>query len=153
MMDFVVGWHFFLTPWGLSTWLGYWLASQFPNPSWQHRVSLKHLQITVILCHCVPILGTLCHMGGWDMLTETWSASHMTCSNLTKHLALLTNLVLGLLDRQFLRILILQTKKYFHGGCSILGGVCQLDFWENCHRQGMRNLNNQWAQLVGTSWD
>ena len=44
-------------------------------------------------------------------------------------------------------------QKMFHGGCSILGGVCQLDFWENCHRQGMRNLNNQWAQLVGTSWD
>ena len=115
MVNSVVGWQLLLTPCLLSTWFGDWLASQSPNPSWQHRVSLKHLQITVILCHCVPILGTLCHMGGWDMLTETWSASHMTCSNLTKHLASLTNLVLGLLDRQFLRILILQTKKIFMG--------------------------------------
>ena len=114
-MDCVVGWQFFLTPWGLSTWLGYWLASQFPNPSWQHRVSLKHMQFTVILCHFVSILDTLLHMGGWGMLAGTWSASHMTCSNMTKHMVLLTNLVLGLLDRQILRILILQTKIYSMG--------------------------------------
>ena len=40
------------------------------------------------------------------------------------------------------------------GGCNILGGVCPLAPWKNFHRKkGMRHLNNQWAQLVGTSWD
>ena len=63
---FVVGWQFLLAPWVLSTWFGDWLASQSPNPSWQHRVSLKHLQNTVILCHFVSLLGMLCHLGGWD---------------------------------------------------------------------------------------
>ena len=65
MIDFVVGWQFLLAPWVLSTWFGDWLASQSPNPSWQHRVSLKHLQNTVILCHFVSLLGMLCHLGGW----------------------------------------------------------------------------------------
>ena len=139
MMDFVVGWHFFLTPWGLSTWLGYWLASQFLNPSWQHRVLLKHMQVTIILCHFVSILGTLCHMGGWDMLTETWSASHMTCSNLTKHLVLFTNLVLGLLDRQFLRILIFffANQQIFHGGLHHIGWCLSTWCLEELSKKGM----------------
>ena len=68
MMEFVVGLQFLLTPWLLSTWFGDWLASQSPNPSWQHRVSLKHLQNTVILCHFVSLVCMLCHMGGWDMV-------------------------------------------------------------------------------------
>ena len=104
-----------LATWLLSTWLGDWLASQSPNPSWQHIVSLKHLQNTLILCHFVSLLGMLCHMGGWDMVADTWSASHRNCSKLTKHMALLTIMVLGLLDRQVLRILILQTKIYLRG--------------------------------------
>ena len=62
-----------------------WLASQSPNPSWQHIVSLKHLQNTFILCHFVSLLGMLCHMGGWDMVADTWSASHRNCSKLTKN--------------------------------------------------------------------
>ena len=41
----------------------------------------------------------------------------------------------------------------FDWGCTILGGVCQLDFLEELSKEGMRNLNNQSAQLVGTSWD
>ena len=115
MMKFVVGWQFLLTPCLLSTWFGDWLASQSPNPSWQHRVSLKHMQNTVILCKVVSLLGMLCHMGGWDMVADTWPSSHITCSNLTKHIVLLTILVLGLLDRQVLRSLILQTKIYLMG--------------------------------------
>ena len=40
------------------------------------------------------------------------------------------------------------------GGCHILGGVCQLAFFlEELSQQGMNSLNNQTAQLVGTSWD
>ena len=63
-------------------------------------------------------------------------------------------LVLGLLDWQVLRSLILQTKIYVMGGCHILGGVCQLAFLlEELSQQGMKSLNNQTAQLVGTSWD
>ena len=129
MLDCVVGWPFLLTPWLLSTWFGDWLASQSPNPSWQHRVSLKHLQNTAILCHCVSLLDMLCHLGGWDLVADTWSSSHRTCSKLTKHQVMLTILVLVLLDRQILRILILKTKNYFMWGCHILGGLCQLDFW------------------------
>ena len=49
------------------------------------------------------------------MVADTCSASHITGSNLTKHIVLLTNLVLGLLDRQVLRILILQTNIYLMG--------------------------------------
>ena len=44
-------------------------------------------------------------------------------------------------------------QNLFDGGCHILGGVCQLDFLEELSQQGMRSLNNQTAQLVGTSWD
>ena len=44
-------------------------------------------------------------------------------------------------------------QNLFDGGCHILGGVCQLDLLEELPQQGMRNLNNQTAQLVGTSWD
>ena len=119
-MNFLVGCQFLVTPWLLSTWFGDWLASQSPNPSWQHRVSLKHLQNIIILCHFVSLLGMLCHMGGWDMAADTWPSSHITCSNLTKHMVLLTSLVLGLLDRQVLRSLILQTKNLFDGGCHLL---------------------------------
>ena len=68
MVNSVVGWQLLLTPCLLSTWFGDWLASQSPNPSWQHRVSLKHLQNTVILCHFVSLVCMLCHMGGWDMV-------------------------------------------------------------------------------------
>ena len=42
------------------------------------------------------------------MVADTCSAPHINCPNLTKHSVLLTNLVLGLLDRQGLRNLILQ---------------------------------------------
>ena len=44
-------------------------------------------------------------------------------------------------------------QNLFDGGCNILGGVCQLDFCEELSKKGMTNLNNQTAQLVGTSWD
>ena len=116
MIDCVVGWQLLLTPWVLPTWFGDWLASQSPNPSWQHRVSLKHMQITLILCHFVSLLGMLCHLGAWDKVADTCSASHITCSKLTnKHIVLLTHLVLGLLDRQVLRILSLQTEIYLMG--------------------------------------
>ena len=73
------GWQLLLTPWLLSTWFGDWLASQSPSPSWQHRVSLKHLHNTVILCQLLLLLGMICHMGGWDMVAYTWSTSHITC--------------------------------------------------------------------------
>ena len=131
----VVGWQFLLAPWVLSTWFGDWLASQSPNPSWQHRVSLKHLQNTVILCHFVPLLGMLCHLGGWDNgCRHMISTTHKLHKPDKQHSVLLTNLVLGLLDRQVLRNLVLQAT-LFDWGCTILGGVCQLDCWKNCQRK------------------
>ena len=146
MLDCVVGWPFLLTPWLLSTWFGDWLASQSPNPSWQHRVSLKHLQNTAILCHCVSLLDMLCHLGGWDLVADTWSSSHRTCSKLTKHQVMLTILVLVLLDRQNSKNSDFENQNLFHvglphtgwslstwileGGCHMLGGLCQLEFWK-----------------------
>ena len=68
-------------------------------------------------------------------------------------MVLLTILVLGLLDRQVLRILILQTKIYLLGVATYWVVYVNLFFWEEFSKKGMRNLNNQTAQLVGTSWD
>ena len=126
-----------------------WLASQSPNPSWQHIVSLKHMQNTFILCHFVSLLGMLCHMGGWDMVADTWSASHRNCSKLTKHMALLTIMVLGLLDRQVLRILILQTKIYLMGIAT---------FWVVSVNLIFARIVRGWHEKSGqpnctTSWD
>ena len=145
--------------------LGDWLASQSPNPSWQHRVSLKHLQNTAILCHCVSLLGMLCHLGGWDLVADTWSSSHRTCSELAKHQVILTIMVLVLLDRQILRILILKTKIYFMWGCHILGGLCQLEFWKGVATCWVVSVNLNFGRIVQerhekseqphcpTSWD
>ena len=134
-MDCVVGWQFLLAPWVLSTWFGDWLASQSPNPSWQHRVSLKHMHTIVMLCHFLSLIGMLCHVGGWDMVADTLSAPHTTSSNLTKHMILLTHLVLGLMDRQFLRVLILQTKMLLMGVATCWVLFCQLDVWKNGQRK------------------
>ena len=165
MLDFVVGWPFLLTPWLLSTWFGDWLASQSPNPSWQHRVSLKHLQNTAILCHCVSLLGMLCHLGGWDLVADTWPSSHRTCSKLAKHQVILTILVLVLLDSQILRILLLKTKIYFMWGCHILGGLCQLEIWKGVATCWVVSVNLNFGRIVQerhekseqphcpTSWD
>ena len=95
----------------------------------------KHLQNSVILCHFVSLLGMLCHLGGWDNgCRHMISTRHKLHKPDKQHSVLLTNLVLGLLDRQVLRHLILQST-FFDWGCTILGGVCQLDFWKNCQRK------------------
>ena len=135
MMDFVVGLQFLLTPWLLSTWFGDWLASQFPNPSWQHRAYLKHMQNTVILCHFVSLLGMLCHMGVWDMVADTWSASHRTCSKLTQTQCIIDNSGVGAVEKTSSKNSDFASHNLFNGGCTILGGVCQLDVWKNCQRK------------------
>ena len=152
-MDCVVGWQFFLTPWGLSTWLGYWLASQFPNPSWQHRVSLKHMQFTVILCHFVSILGTLLHMGGWGMLAETWSASHMTCSNMTKNTWYYWQIwCWGCWTDKFSEFWFCKPKNIFMG----VAPYCVLSvnlIFGRIVKERHEKSEQPTAQLVGTSWD
>ena len=62
-------------------------------------------------------------------------------------------LVLGLLDWQVLRSLILQTKIYVMGVATYWVVSVNLLFFEELSQQGMKSLNNQTAQLVGTSWD
>ena len=67
-------------------------------------------------------------------------------------MVLLTNLVLGLLDRQVLRILILQATIYFHGVAPywvlsvnlIVGRIV---------KERHEKSEQPTAQLVGTSWD
>ena len=144
MIDFVVGWQLLLTPWVLSTWFGDWLASQSPNPSWQHRVSLKHLQITVILCHCVSLLGMLCHLGAWDKVADTCSASHITCSKLTKTThCIIDKSGVGAAGQTSSKDSDFAIQKLFSWG--LHHTVCCLSTWclEELSKKGMRNLNNQ----------
>ena len=126
MMDFVVGWQLLLTPWLLSTWFGDWLASQSPSPSWQHRVSLKHLHNTVILCQFLLLLGMLCHMGGWDMVAYTWSTSHITCPRSDNTHGIIDNSGVGTVGQTSSKNSDFANQILFVGGCHILGGVCQL---------------------------
>ena len=68
-------------------------------------------------------------------------------------MVLFTILVLGLLVWQVLRSLILQTKIYVMGVATYWVVSVNLLFLEELSQQGMTSLNNQTAQLVGTSWD
>ena len=128
IMYCVVGLQFLLTPWLLSTCFGDWLASQSPNPSWHHRVSLAHLQNTIILCHfCIT---------SWHVLAYGWmghGCRHM--ANITQNL--LTTYPNTRYYWQFWCWgcwTVLQIKNLFGGGCNIMGGACQLEFWKNCQR-------------------
>ena len=139
MVNSVVGWQLLLTPCLLSTWFGDWLASQSPNPSWQHRVSLKHLQNTVILCHFVSLVCMLCHMGGWGMVCRHLAIITHNLINSDKHMVLFKILVLGLLDWQVLRSLILQTKIYVMGVATYwVVSVNLLFCWKNCHSKAWK---------------
>ena len=114
--------------------LGDWLASQSPNPSWQHRVSLKHLQNTVILCHFVSLLGMLCHLGGWDNGCRHMLSTTHKLPKPDKTQCIIDKSGVGVVGQT-------RSKKsdfashIFDWGCTILGGVCQLDFWKNCQRK------------------
>ena len=134
-MDFVVGWQFLLAPWVLSTWFGDWLASQSPNPSWQHRVSLKHLQITVILCHFVSLLGMLCHLGGWDNGCRHLISTTHNLPKPDKTPGIIDKSGVGAVGQTSSKNSDFASHNLFNGGCTILGGVCQLDFWKNCQRK------------------
>ena len=113
-----------------------------------------HMQNTAILCHSVPLLGMICHLGGWGLVADTWSSSHRTCSELAKHQVILTILVLVLLDSQILRIMILKTKIYFMWGCHILGGLCQLEFWKGgCHMLGGLCQLEFWKNCSRKAWE
>ena len=129
MVNSVVGWQLLLTPCLLSTWFGDWLASQSPNPSWQHRVSLKHLHNTVTLCHFVLLLGMLCHMVGWDMVADTWSTSHITCPRSDTTHGIIDNSGVGTVGQTSSKNSDFANQNLFVGGCHILGGVCQFVFF------------------------
>ena len=143
MVNSVVGWQLLLTPWLLSTWFGDWLASQSPNPSWQHRVSLKHLQNTVILCHFVSLLGMLCHLGGWGN-----GCRHMisTTQNLPK-----PDKTHGIIDKSGVGAAGQTSSKdsdfaghnLFSWGLHHTGCCLSTWFLQELSKKGMRKLNNQ----------
>ena len=94
----------------------------------------KHLQNTVILCHFVSLLGMLCHLGGWDN-----GCRHMLS---TTHKLPKPDKTQCIIDKSGVGV-VGQTRSktsdfashIFDWGCTILGGVCQLDFWKNCQRK------------------
>ena len=150
MIDFVVGWQLLLTPWVLSTWFGDWLASQSPNPSWQHRVSLKHLQITVILCHFVSLLGMLCHLGGWGKGCRHMISTTQNLPKPDKTHCIIDKSGVGAAGQTSSKDSDFAIQKlFFMGGCTILCAVCQLDVWKNCQRKAWEI----WTTNCPTSWD
>ena len=70
----------------LSTWFGYQLASQSPNPSWHHSCLPKSIQITTKMCHSVSLVGISCQLGDWDMLAESWQVDTLRGSKLSRTL-------------------------------------------------------------------
>ena len=68
----------------LSTWFGYQLASQSPNPSWHHSFLLKSPQNTTTMCHSVSLVGISCQLGAWDMVAESWQVDTLRDSKLSR---------------------------------------------------------------------
>ena len=68
----------------LSTWFGYQLASQSPNPSWHHSFLLKSPQNTTTMCHSVSLVGISCQLGAWDMVAESWQVDRLRGSKLSR---------------------------------------------------------------------
>ena len=84
----------------------------------------------------------------WDMVADTWSASHRTCSKLTQTQCIIDNSGVGLLKRQVLIILILQSNIYL--------GVAT--FWVVSVNLMFARIVREWHEKSGqpnctTSWD
>ena len=70
----------------LSTWFGYQLASQSPNPSWHQSFLLKSPQNITNMCHTVSLVGISCQLGAWDMVAEPWQVDTLRGSKLSRTL-------------------------------------------------------------------
>ena len=77
----------------------------------------------------------LCHLGAWDKVADTCSASHITCSKLTKTHCIIDKSGVGTVGQTSSKNSDFANQNLFDGGCNILGGVCQLDFGKNCQRK------------------
>ena len=143
-------WH---TSWShcwLSTWFGDWLASQFPNASWHHPMCLNTLKIVAHMCHYVPSLGTPCHLHVCGMLGEPCCINYLACtSNLKKVMCFYKYGALVLHVTPVQTLWIFKTKNFHSGGCHMLAGFCQLEFWK-----GLLLRHALIGQTRGTtSWD
>ena len=96
----------------LSTWFGYQLASQSPNPSWHHSVLLNSPQNTRQMCHSVSLAGIPCQLGAWDMVAEAWQVDTLRGSKLSRTQGKCRQLMFGLLKWKKPRIQISKSKNF-----------------------------------------
>ena len=119
--------------------LGDWLASQSPNPSWQHRVSLKHLQNTVILCHFVSLICMLCHMGGWDMVCRHLAIITHNLLNSDKTHGVIYNSGVGAVGLTSSKKSDFANQNLCDGGLPHTGWcLSTCCFWKNCHSKAWK---------------
>ena len=93
------------------------------------------MQHTVILCHFVPPVGMLCHLGGWDMGADPCSTSHINCSKLRETFGILDNSGVGVVEQSSSNDSDFANQNFLGCVCHLLGGFCQLEFWKNCQRK------------------
>ena len=133
----------------LSTWFGYQLASQSPNPSWHHSFLLKSPQNTTTMCHSVSLVGIAWQMGAWDMVAESWQVDTLRDSKLSRTPGKCRKLVFGLLKWQNPRIQISKSKIFLLALWHILYVCCQLGF---CKKHRIRHEISGQSHCP-TSWD
>ena len=87
------------------------------------------------------------------MVAYTGSTSHITCPRSDNTHGIIDKSGVGTVGQTSSKNSDFHTKFYLLGVATYWVVYVNLFFWEEFSKKGMRNLNNQTAQLVGTSWD
>ena len=69
------------------------------------------------------------------MVADTWSTPHITCPKTDKTPGIIDKSGVGVVGQTGSKNSGFASHNLLNGGCTILGGVCQLDVWKNCQRK------------------
>ena len=133
----------------LSTWFGYQLASQSPNPSWHHSFLPKSLQNTTNMCHSVSLVGISCQLGAWDMVAESWQVDTLRGSTLSRTPGKMQKTSVWAVEVAEAKNSNFKIKNFLLALWHILHACCQLGF---CKKHRIRHeISGQ--PHCPTSWD
>ena len=133
----------------LSTWFGYQLASQSPNPSWHHSLLPTTPQNTTKMCHSVSLVGISCQLGAWDMVAESWQVDTLRGSKLSRRQGKMQKTSAWAVEVAESKNSNFKIKIFLLPLWHILHGCCQLGF---CKKHRIRHeISGQ--PHCPTSWD